>query len=220
MSKNLSRTDVLQIIESTGLVAIIRADSGDQLVQVCRALLDGGVTVTEITMTTPGALEAINQASKQLAGKCLIGVGSVLDAETARLAILAGAQFIVAPTTNPAVIEMAHRYGKPVIPGALTPTEIMNAWQQGADVVKIFPANHFGPTYLKDVLAPMPQLKLTPTGGVTLDTIKDWLDAGACALGVGSALVKKDLIQKQDWKSLTALSQQFVDGVKAARTKK
>lgn len=212
-----SRLEILNDIESTGLVAIIRADSSAQLIDLCRALVDGGVTVAEITMTTPGALDAIAAASDKLAGQCMIGVGSVLDPETARLAILAGAQFVVSPTTNFDVIEMAHRYDKPIIPGALTPTEILSAWEGGADVVKVFPANHFGPRYLKDVLAPMPQLKLTPTGGVTVDTVKDWLDAGACALGVGSALVKKDLIQSGDWKSLTQLAEQFTQAVKQAR---
>jgi len=212
-----SRLQILNDIQSTGLVAIIRADSSDQLIDVCCALLDGGVTVTEITMTTPGALDAIAAATSKLAGQCIVGVGSVLDPETARLAILAGAQFVVAPTTNLSVIEMAHRYDKPVIPGALTPTEVMNAWQGGADIVKVFPANHFGPQYLKDLLAPMPQLKLTPTGGITIDNIKAWLDAGACALGVGSALVKKDLIQAGDFKAITKLAAQFTQAVQDAR---
>jgi 2-dehydro-3-deoxyphosphogluconate aldolase/(4S)-4-hydroxy-2-oxoglutarate aldolase len=213
----LSRAQIVQQIEDSGLVAIIRADSPDMLVDVCQSLRDGGVTVSEITMTTPGALDAIKHASEKLGEGNLIGVGSVLDPETARLAILAGAQFVVCPTTNYDVIEMAHRYGKPIIPGGLTPTEIMNAFQAGADVIKVFPANHFGPKYFKDLLAPMPQLKLTPTGGVNLDTIKDWIDAGAAALGVGSALVKKDLIKAKDFKGLTALAKQFTDAVKAAR---
>lgn len=212
-----SRHQIVTRIEQAGLVAIIRADSSEQLVDVCRALQAGGVTVAEITMTTPGALEAIKAATEQLGDDCLIGVGSILDAETTRLAIMAGAQYIVAPTTNLDVIEMAHRYGRPIIPGALTPTEIMTAWQAGADVIKVFPANHFGPKYFKDVLAPMPMLKLAPTGGVDLNTVKDWIDAGACALGVGSALVKKDLIKAKDWNALTALAKQFVDAVKAAR---
>lgn len=204
-------------IETTGLVAVIRADNADQLVDVCQALADGGVDVAEITMTTPGALDAINKASTKLGKHCLIGVGSVLDAETARAAILAGAQFVFAPTFNPAVIEMAHRYDKAVVPGALTPTEVLAAWQAGAEMVKVFPANHFGPTYFKDLLAPMPQLKLTPTGGVDLSTAADWLKAGAAALGVGSALVKKDLIKNKDWAGLTALARQYVEIVKKTR---
>ena len=135
----------------------------------------------EITMTTPGALAAIEAARAELGDRCVVGVGSVLDAETARAAILAGAEFIFAPTLNTDVIEMGHRYDRAVVPGAMTPTEILTAWQAGADMVKVFPANHFGPKYFKDVLAPMPQLKLTPTGGVNLDTAADWLNAGAAA---------------------------------------
>jgi 2-dehydro-3-deoxyphosphogluconate aldolase/(4S)-4-hydroxy-2-oxoglutarate aldolase len=213
----LSRNQIVSQIEDSGLVAVIRADSPDQLVDVCQALRDGGVTVSEITMTTPGALDAIKHATDKLGEGNLVGVGSVLDAETARMAILAGAQYVVGPTTNYEVIEMAHRYGKPVIPGGLTPTEVINAYQAGADLVKVFPANHFGPKYFKDLLAPMPQLKLTPTGGVDLTTVKDWIDAGAAALGVGSALVKKDLIKAKDFKGLTNLAKQFTEAVKAAR---
>ena len=204
-------------MEETGLVAVIRADSPDQLVDVCSALLDGGVDVAEITMTTPGALDAIHKASEKLGDDCLIGVGSVLDAETGRAALLAGAKYIVAPTLNLSVIEMAHRYDAPIVPGALTPTEIITAWQAGADLVKVFPANHFGPKYFKDVLAPMPQLKLTPTGGVDLSTAADWLKAGAACLGVGSALVKKDLIKSGDWAALTALAKEFCTIVKQTR---
>jgi 2-dehydro-3-deoxyphosphogluconate aldolase/(4S)-4-hydroxy-2-oxoglutarate aldolase len=214
------RIATLARMESSGLVAVIRADSPSQLVDVCQALADGGVDVAEITMTTPGALDAINQASTKLAGRCLIGVGSVLDPETARAAILAGAQYIVAPTLNLSVIEMAHRYDKPVVPGGLTPTEIMTAWQAGADLVKVFPANVFGPSYFKDLLAPMPQLKLTPTGGVSLETAAAWLEAGAACLGVGSALVKKDLIKSKDWAGLTKLAGQYSQIVRDFRAKK
>lgn len=214
---SLSRTQLVNQMEVSGLVAVIRADSPGQLVDVCKALRDGGVLFSEITMTTPGALDAIQKASSELKDQAIIGVGSVLDPETARLAILAGAQFVVCPVTNLAVIEMAHRYGKPVIPGGLTPTEILTAWQAGADVVKVFPANHFGPTYFKDLLAPMPQLKLTPTGGVDLNTAADFLKAGAACLGVGSSLVKKDLIKAKDWAGLTKLAAQFTQIVKQTR---
>jgi len=205
----MSRQHTLNAIEQSGLIAVIRADSPGQLVDVCRALAAGGANVAEITMTTPGALAAIEQARGQLGDDCLIGVGSVLDPETARAAILAGAQFVFCPTYNPQVITMGHRYDVPVVSGALTPTEIINAFSAGADLVKVFPANHFGPKYFKDLLAPMPQLRLTPTGGVSLDTAKDWLDAGAVCLGVGSALVKKDLIKAGDWDALTDLARQF-----------
>ncbi len=212
-----SRHALVSQMEATGLVAVIRADSPNQLVDVCKALREGGVVFSEITMTTPGALDAIAKANEAMGADAVIGVGSVLDAETCRAAILAGAQFVVAPTLNLEVIAMAHRYGKPVIPGALTPTEIITAWTAGADVVKVFPANHFGPGYLKDVLAPMPQLKLTPTGGVDLNTAADWLKAGAVCLGVGSSLVKKDLLKAKDWDGLTKLAAQFAQIVKTTR---
>jgi len=213
-----SRTAITKQITDSGLVAIIRADSSDGLVDTCQALHAGGVVVAEITMTTPNALEAIAAACKVLADDCLIGVGSVLDASTTRRAIDAGAQFVVTPTFKHEVVEASHELGKPVMAGAFTPTEILTATEAGADLVKVFPANHFGPTYFKDILAPMPHLNLTPTGGVTLDTIADWFTAGAKALGVGSALVRKDLITKKDWPALTDLATQFVAAVQAART--
>jgi 2-dehydro-3-deoxyphosphogluconate aldolase / (4S)-4-hydroxy-2-oxoglutarate aldolase len=211
------RAALVARMEATGLIAVIRADSPEQLVDVCQALRDGGVDVAEITMTTPGALDAIAQARSRLGASCLIGVGSVLDGATARAANLAGAQYVVAPTLNLEVIEVAHRYAMPVIPGALTPTEIMSAWQAGADMVKVFPANHFGPQYFKDLLAPMPQLKLTPTGGVSLQTAEAWIKAGACCLGVGSALISKELIRQRDWRGLTDLARQYVQIVARAR---
>ncbi|HMO85655.1 MAG TPA: bifunctional 4-hydroxy-2-oxoglutarate aldolase/2-dehydro-3-deoxy-phosphogluconate aldolase [Lacipirellulaceae bacterium] len=211
------RLATLERLTTTGVVAVIRADSGEQLVNVCRALCAGGVAACEITLTTPGALEAIAQASRTLGDEALVGAGSVLDAATARAAILAGARFIFSPVLNLEVIEMAHRYDCVAVPGALTPTEVLTAWSAGADVVKVFPANHFGPQYFKDLHGPMPQVKLTPTGGVDLSTAGDWIRAGAVAVGVGSALVKKDLIAGARWDELSALARQFVDAVAAAR---
>lgn len=211
------RSELVQKMIQSGIVAVIRANSPEDLVQVCRSLRDGGVVVSEITMTTPDALQTIEKASRDLGDDAVIGVGSVLDAETARMAILAGARFVVCPILNLDVIEMAHRYGCPVIPGGLTPTEILTAWQAGADIVKVFPANHFGPTYFKDLLAPMPQLRLTPTGGVTLETAGDWIKAGAACLGVGSSLVKGDLIKSRNWSALSQLAGQYVEAVRKAR---
>jgi len=217
------RLAVVQRIETTGLVAIIRANAETGLLEVCRALRDGGCDLMEITMTTPGALDAIAAASKEIGGPagsgCLVGVGSVLDAATARRAIDAGAEFVVSPVFKPEVIDAAHAAGKPVFAGAFTPTEILGAFEAGSDVVKVFPANHNGPKFFKDILAPMPHLKLTPTGGVDLDTIEAWFEAGACCLGVGSALVKKDLIAKEDWKGLTALAKAFREKVAEVRQK-
>ncbi|MEX0744672.1 MAG: bifunctional 4-hydroxy-2-oxoglutarate aldolase/2-dehydro-3-deoxy-phosphogluconate aldolase [Phycisphaeraceae bacterium] len=207
-------------MEQAGLVAIIRASSNQGLVETCRALVNGGVTVAEITMTTPGAIEAIRAASQELGDDCLIGVGSVLDAETVTRAVDAGARFVVSPVFKPEVVVAAHHQGCPVLAGALTPTEILTAWEAGADLVKVFPANHFGPRYFKDVLAPMPHLRLTPTGGVDLDTVDAWFNAGARCLGVGSALVKKDLIAAGDWAGLTELAGKFVSAVERSRAEK
>ena len=211
------RSEVLAEIEATGVVAVIRADSGDQLVDICRALVAGGVTCCEITMTTPNAIAAIAQATDAIGDEAVIGVGTALDAETARAAIMAGAEFVVAPSLDLPTIEMAHRYDRPVIPGALTPTEVMTAWSAGADVVKIFPANHFGPRYFKDLRGPLPQVRLTPTGGVDLDTTADWIKAGAVAVGVGSALVRKQFIQDSNWAALTELAARYIQIVRAAR---
>lgn len=211
------RLSTLGQLIDTGVIAVIRADSGGQLVNVCRALSTGGVQACEITMTTPGALDAIAQASRELGKSALIGAGSVLDAETARAAILAGARFIFSPVLNLDVIQMAHRYDCVAVPGAMTPTEIFTAWSAGADVVKVFPANHFGLQYLRDIHGPLPQVKLTPTGGVDLNTAADWIKAGAVAIGVGSSLVKKELINGGKWDELSALAKQYVAVVAAAR---
>ena len=218
MNQTASLSQILDRIESVGLVAIIRANASSGLLETCRALADGGVTVAEITMTTPGALEAIATASKELGDRMLIGVGSVLNREVADQAIQAGAQFVVSPIFKPEIIEEAHRHGKPCFCGAFTPTEVLLAFEAGSDVVKVFPANHNGPRFFKDILAPMPHLKLTPTGGVSLETIPDWFAAGARCVGVGSSLVQKELIQKQDWKGLTRLAHRYAQAVADARS--
>ena len=214
----MTRDDTLAEIERVGVIAVIRADSPDAMVDVCRALVAGGVTACEITMTVPGAIDAIERTSKELADQCLIGVGTVLDADTAHRAIGAGAEFVVSPILNPAVIEVAHRHDKVVIPGALSPAEVVAAWQAGADLVKIFPANHFGPQYFRDLHGPLPEVRLTPTGGVDLETTPGWIEAGAIAVGVGSALVRRDLVADADWLQLTDLAAQYVAAVAEARS--
>lgn len=211
------RQAVIDRIARAGLVAIIRADSPAGLVEACQALADGGVSVCEITLTTPDAMEAIGRARKSFGDTMLVGVGSVTQPDQVNAAVAAGAQFVVSPVTVEAVIQASHGQGVPVMPGALTPTEIFNATELGAEVVKVFPANHFGPTYFKDVLAPLPGVKLMPTGGVTRDNVGEWFAAGAVALGVGSSLVRKDLLKARDWKKLAAEARAFVDAVKAAR---
>lgn len=214
----MSREDTLAEIERVGVIAVVRADSPDAMVDVAQALAEGGVTACEITMTVPGAIDAIRTVSRELGDEAVIGVGTVLDAPTAEEAIAAGAQFVVSPTLDPEVIETAHRHDKVAIPGALSPTEALGAWNAGADVVKIFPANHFGPQYFRDLHGPLPQIRLTPTGGVNLETTPQWIEAGAVAVGVGSALVRKDLIAASDWPQLSDLAARYVAAVASARS--
>ncbi len=213
----MNRSGALAEIERVGVIAVIRADSPDAMIDVCRALVDGGVTACEITMTVPGAIEAIATTSKSLGDECIVGVGTVLDPDTARRAIEAGAEFVVSPALKPGVIDMTHRFDKVAIPGALSPTEVVAAWEGGADVVKIFPANHFGPRYFRDLHGPLPDVRLTPTGGVDLKTTPAWIEAGAVAVGVGSALVRRDLVVAAAWSELSDLAAQYVAAVASAR---
>lgn len=200
-----------------GIVAVVRAKSSEQLLEVAKALLEGGVECIEITMTTPNALEVIHRCRHELKDAALIGVGSVLDPGTAMKAIHAGAQFVVSPVFNEWTIRVAHAEGVPAVPGAFTPTEILTATNAGADLVKVFPATRLGPSFFRDVLAPMPQLKLTPTGGVDLETAGEFIKAGAATLGVGSSLVEKKALQDGDFGRITTLSKQFVEAVAKAR---
>src|SRR5215213_7558247 len=185
----MSREATLKRILDGGLVAVVRAESGEQLVPVVGALAEGGVTAAEITFTVPDAIDVIRRVRRELGGAVVLGAGTVLDPETARAALLAGAEYLVAPVVNLDVIRLARRYDKVVMPGAFTPTEILAAWEAGADVVKVFPADVGGPAYLKAIRGPLPQIRLMPTGGVDLSTAESFLKAGACCLGVGSALV-------------------------------
>ncbi|SFJ05087.1 bifunctional 4-hydroxy-2-oxoglutarate aldolase/2-dehydro-3-deoxy-phosphogluconate aldolase [Planctomicrobium piriforme] len=214
MSKDADLRRVLDL----GLVAIIRASSGDQLLNVSKALLAGGIDVIEVTFTVPGALQIIQQISKELGGKILLGAGTVLDPETARAALLAGAEFIVTPVVNIEVIQMCQRYGKLCMAGAFTPTEILTAWQAGADIVKVFPAEIGGPNYLKILHGPLPQVRLLPTGGVNLDTLPAFVKAGACAVGLGSSLVEKEALAKGDMQRIQTLAAAYVQKMHECRT--
>jgi 2-dehydro-3-deoxyphosphogluconate aldolase/(4S)-4-hydroxy-2-oxoglutarate aldolase len=207
---------VVDRIKECGVVAVIRADSPDELMDVSKALREGGVVAIEITMTVPGALKVIEEASAKMTDT-IIGVGSVLDPETARAAILSGAEYIVCPVLNTDVIEMGKRYSKAVMPAGLTPTEIITAWQAGADVVKVFPASLGGPAYFKDIKGPLPQVELMPTGGVDINTTGEFIKAGACAVGAGSAMVNKQHVKDKNWKALTETARQFVEAVATAR---
>lgn len=211
------KSKVIHEITSTGIIAIIRASGSGELVDVVNALRAGGVTCIELTMTTPNALEVVRQAREACGGSAFIGVGTVLDAETARAAILAGAQFIVAPILDLPTIELCNRYSIPVTPGALTPTEIVRAHQAGADFVKVFPTSTLGPEYLKDIRGPLPHIKLIPTGGVTLDTAADFIKAGAAALGTGSALVSKKALADRDFETIKKTAAEFLKRVREAR---
>ena len=185
----MTKTEVLANLKSIGLVPVLRAESVDKALALAEAIAAGGVTVLEITMTVPGAIQVMRKLA-ETRPDILIGAGTVLDPETARMCILEGAQFVVSPALNLATIDMCHRYSIAALPGALTPTEIVTAWQAGADVVKVFPANSMGgASYLKSIKAPLPQVELIPTGGVSLATAEDFLKSGAFALGVGADLV-------------------------------
>ena len=209
-------TQLARVIES-GLVAIIRAPDGSRLVEVAEALLAGGVEVLEVTFTVPQAHRVLEQVAAKLGDKVLLGAGTVLDTETCRIALLAGAEFIVTPTVNLDVIAMCRRYDKLILPGALTPTEILTAWEAGADIVKVFPSDLTGPGYLKAVHGPLPQVRLMPTGGVNLETAAAFLKAGACALGLGSSLVEPKAVAAGDLKRIESLARQYVEIVRATR---
>jgi 2-dehydro-3-deoxyphosphogluconate aldolase/(4S)-4-hydroxy-2-oxoglutarate aldolase len=201
----------------TGVVAVVRVDEATGLISLAEALQAGGVVHTEITMTVPGALSAIESTVRELGDEIFIGAGTVLDATTARLAINAGASFIVGPSLDLDVIAMARRYGVTVVPGCLTPTEIVRAWSAGADVVKLFPGRVATPGYFADLRGPLPQVRLMPTGNVNLETTPEYIAAGAVAVGVGKALVDQAAFKDQRWSVITENARRFRDVVDEAR---
>lgn len=213
------RSHVVSAIEASGVVAVIRLQDSNKLRGVVDALAAGGVRALEITMTVPGAIRLIEEIAPTLPGEFQLGAGTVLDAETARMAILAGARYVVSPVFRPEVLAMCHRYDVAAMPGCFSPTEILAAWEAGADVVKVFPATALGPGYFKDVRGPLPQVKLMPTGGVSLENAGDWIKAGAVAIGVGTAMVDAKAVAAGDWATITAKAKSFVDAVAAARSK-
>ena len=213
----MTKQESINRLLNPGIVAVIRANSSTQLLDIAKALANGGLTGMEITMTTPNALQAITEVTRALGDKIFMGVGSVLDAETARAAILAGAEFVVSPIYKEEIIRTANRYAKPVVSGAYTPTEALTAYENGADFVKIFPADGLGINYIKAIKAPMPQLQIIPTGGVDVNNCGDFIKAGCAAVGVGSSLLKKEFLANNDWNGLSALAAQFVANVAKAR---
>jgi 2-dehydro-3-deoxyphosphogluconate aldolase / (4S)-4-hydroxy-2-oxoglutarate aldolase len=216
----MNKSQVLESLQKIGLVPVLRAESIEKAMALASAIADGGVTVLEITMTVPGAIQVMRKLAEQRPD-ILIGAGTVLDAETARMCILEGAQFVVSPALNLSTIEMCHRYSIAVLPGALTPTEIVTAWQAGADVVKVFPASAMGGAkYLTALKGPLPHVDLIPTGGVSLATAREFLDAGAFALGVGSDLVNAKAMAEGKPEVVTESARKYLAIVKEFREPK
>jgi 2-dehydro-3-deoxyphosphogluconate aldolase/(4S)-4-hydroxy-2-oxoglutarate aldolase len=207
-------------IEALGAVAVVRLHSTEAAIRVADALHAGGVTALEITVTVPDAFAVIAAIARRFGDAVCVGVGTVLDTQTVRGAVAAGARYVVSPVFRPEVIVESHRLGVPAMPGAYTPTEILAAHDAGADVVKVFPADTLGPGYIKSVLAPMPFLRLMPTGGVTPDNVGQWLDAGAVAVGLGGALVDGALVANGDWEAITARARKVAHAVAEARARR
>lgn len=205
----MGRDATMRRILDGGIVAVVRAESGESLLKVVQSLAEGGVSAAEVTFTVPDAIDVIREVRREVGDAVVLGAGTVLDTETARAALLAGAEYLVSPTLNLEVIRLCRRYDKAVMPGAFTPTEILTAWENGADVVKVFPADVGGPAYLKAIRGPLPQIRLMPTGGVDLDTAESFLKAGACCLGVGSALVDPKAIAAGDFGRIRDLAAQY-----------
>jgi len=214
------KSEKLGIMLDGGVIPVIRARSAGEALKVVEAIRKGGINTIEITMTVPGAIGVMESLAKEAGDEILLGAGSVLDPETARASILAGAEFIVGPCLNPELVRLCKRYSKIVIPGAMTPTEIVSAWEMGADVVKVFPAGQLGgPSYIKAVKAPLPQILLNPTGGVNLDNAGQFIKAGASVISVGSALVDKKAVAQGNFEVITRKAEQFVEEVRKARGK-
>lgn len=211
------RSEILDRVLASGVVAVVRMPDSQKLIRIVEAVREGGITAIEITMTTPNALQVIAEVAKSMDGIVEIGVGSVLDAETGRRAIDAGARYIVSPIFKAEIIDVAHSHGIPVMPGAFTPTEIQTATEAGADVIKVFPADIVGMPFFTGVLAPMPHLKLMPTGGVSLINAGDWIRAGAVAVGVGSALLDKKAIADGNFAKLTENARTLRSSVEEGR---
>jgi 2-dehydro-3-deoxyphosphogluconate aldolase/(4S)-4-hydroxy-2-oxoglutarate aldolase len=216
----MEKAEKLNLIEETGVIAIMRAQSSDHLIAAADAINKGGLRVIEVTMNTPDALKIIEDARSRYGEDVLFGAGTVLDAATAQRAISAGAGFIVAPTLNPAMLVVCKQHNLPVLPGCYTPTELITAWEAGADMIKLFPADVGGPGLLKSILAPLPQLKLVPVGGVNLDTTAEFIEYGAVAVGVGSSLINQKILDSGNLAELTRRAAAFIDQVKQGKKKR
>ena len=214
MTKEQIRAAMLDI----GIVPVVRTSSAESAIRAIEAIHAGGIRAAEITMTVPGALKALEQVAAKFGDRIVLGAGTVLDAETARICMLSGAEFFVTPALKLATIEMARRYSKVICPGALTPTEVLTAWEAGADIVKVFPCGNVGgPKYIKALKGPFPQIDMVPTGGVNLDTAGEFLKAGACAVAVGGELVNAKLIKENKFDEIEALARQYLAVIAKAR---
>jgi len=213
----MDKVEILNIIRETGVIAIMRAQSSDQLITAADAIKLGGVRAIEVTMTTPGALSVIAEAKERYGSDVIFGAGTVLDPETGRAAILAGADFVVSPTLNLELVALCNRYSIPVAPGCYSPTEVLAGWQAGADFIKLFPASVGGPNLVKAILAPLPQVRIIPVGGVNLDTAADFIQKGAAALGVGSSLVNQKLLDEGNMDEMTRRAAAYIQEVKKGR---
>lgn len=213
-----SKEKALGKIREVGLVPIVRAPSAEEALLAAEAIVAGNIGILEITMTVPNAIQVIEKVANKFGDKLLLGAGTILDTETGRAALLAGAEFIVTPALNLQVIELARRYSKPIMPGALTPTEVLTAWQAGADIVKIFPCGPVGGAkYIKALKGPFPQIELIPTGGVNLETTPDFIKAGAAAVAVGGELVDLKSLREGKFDGITANARLYLEAVRAAR---
>ena len=213
-----NKSAVIRQIKETGVIPVIRANSSDEAMRAIDAIRAGGVSTMEITMTVPGAVKVMEDVAKRYGAEVLVGAGTVLDAETARICILSGARFVISPAFNPETVSLCKRYGVVVMPGALTPTEVVQAWTAGADFVKVFPAGALGgASYIKSLKAPLPQIELIPTGGVSLKTAADFIKAGAGALGIGADLVDLEALRNGQDDLITERARRYVEIVKEAR---
>jgi len=213
----MRKDEKAKLIRETGIIAIMRASSSQALIHATEAIRKGGVRAIEVTMTTPGALDVIKEAKEKYRSEILFGAGSVFDSETARMAILAGADFIVAPSLDKEMIFLCNRYGIPVVPGCFTPSEMINAWESGATFIKLFPASILSQKMIKAVLAPFPQLEIIPVGGINLENALVYIKNGAIALGVGSSLVNDQLLEIGDYQEITRRAEKFIALVQEGR---
>ena len=213
----LSKSDIIERLVDPGVIAVVRALRREQVLPLSEALVAGGITAIEITMSTPDAIGAIREAREKIAHRALIGVGTILKPFDCQQALSAGAQFVVTPVCRPEFVPLVHQADKPVMIGSLTPTEAQLAYEAGADFIKFFPADGLGANYIKAVRAPLPHLKIVPTGGVDLKTIGDFFNAGCVAVGAGSSLISKEMLQNDDWAALTKRAKEFVAAARAAR---